>query len=419
MRTLRPIALILILLSASTARAAEWYVNYRNGLAAIQEQRWADAVTYLNDAIGERPDERAKARTVGVQFIDYFPYVYRGLAYFKLGENAKALADLEHSEKAREVFDGSSDRYAQRILKDYLDRLRSGPAEDKTFVEGRDLYRKREFARAIEKFRAVAPSSPYRKEAQQYIDLAQAELNKSQTGTAPTTAKPPTGGTSEKVEQEFQAGVRLFDKKDYAAAETRFRAVLQKAPDHAGAQRYLNLCKSMKAGLTAAPRRGAGGRTTTTPETASHGTDAKRGENDALFTQGQQLFREGKLESARRLFLTVRSADPSNSEAAAYLDSIAKTQEVIRTGILAYFEGDYAAAIRQLGDASRINADNVSLYGVLAAAYASEYFLGGGEERGLQKNALESFKRARQIDANYKLDGRYFSPRIVAFLNNQ
>jgi hypothetical protein len=149
------------------------------------------------------------------------------------------------------------------------------------------------------------------------------------------------------------------------------------------------------------------------------GTDAKRGENEALFAQGTQLFREGKLESARRLFLTVRSADPSHVQAAAYLDSITRTQEVIRGGILSYFEGDFSSAIRQLGDASRINAENVSVYGVLAAAYASQYFLGGGEERNLQKSAVESFKRARQIDANYKLDGRYFSPRIVAFFNNQ
>jgi tetratricopeptide (TPR) repeat protein len=413
----RAILLILTVLSVSLARAADWYVNYRNGLDAVHSQKWSEAISYFNDAISERPDEKAKARTVGVQFIDYFPYVYRGLAYAKSGNAEKALADFEHSEREKEVFDGSNDKDAQRILREYLGRLRAAPIGEKAFMDGRDLFRQREFTKAIEKFRTVPANSAYRREAQQYIDLAQAEMNKDRPAVADKTPdKVPPSASSTRVEQEFQAGVRLFDRKDYAGAEIKFRSVLEKSPDHAGAQRYLNLCKSMKAGMVSAPRRGAGART---DQQASGSPDAKKGENDALFSQAMQLFGEGKLESSRRLFLTVRSTDPTHAEAAAYLDSIARTQEVIRGGVLAFFEGDYRSAIHQLGNASRVNADNVSLYGILAAAYASQYFLGGGEERDLQKSAVESFRRARQIDANYRLDGRYFSPRIVAFFNNQ
>ena len=419
MKRYRLILVVMLLASAPLARGAEWYVNYRSGLDAIRSQKWSEAISYFTEAINERPDERAKARTVGVQFIDYFPYVYRGLAYFKSGNNEKALADFERSERAREVFDGSSDTEAQRILREYIGRLRSTPVGEKAFVEGRDLFRQREFTRAIEKFRLVPANSAYRREAQQYIDLAQAELNKDQGATRPAQDKPAASGSSDRIEQEFQAGVRLFDRQDYAAAENRFKSVLQKAPDHAGAQRYLNLAKSMRAGMASAPRRGSGSRTTRAEDAAPRTTDTAPDDNNTLFSQATQLFQEGKLESARRLFLTVRSADPSHTAASAYLDSIARTQEVIRGGILSFFEGDFRTAIRQLGDASRINTDNVSLYGVLAAAYASQYFLGGGEERELQKNALESFRRARQIDANYRLDGRFFSPRIVAFLNNQ
>jgi len=413
-------ALLFLLLYPSSGRAAEWYIKYKNGLEAIKNQQWAAAISHLDDALNERGEERAKARTVGVQFIDYFPYLYRGLAYAKSGNNAKALADFERSEKQGEVFKASKDDEAQQILREYMSRLRTSAAGEKEFEQGRTFYRQKNYTAALERFRSVPESSPYREEAKRYVDLLQSDMAKEQGSNASTARqKPADTKPASRTETMFAEGVRLFDRQQYERAGEKFRAVLQEVPDHPGAQRYLNLSKSMKASLSTAPRKSG------TDRSRRAGTDAGPTENsapmgnDQLVEQATTLFRSGKLESARRLFLTVQSADPSRQEVNAYLDSINVTQKQIQLGMLAFFEGDYQAAVRQLNEAARVNAENVSLYGVLAAAYAAQYFLGGTEDQALQRNAQEIFRKARLIDGNYRLDGRYVSPRIVAFLNNQ
>lgn len=410
----------VLLLFPSVGRAAEWYVNYKNGLEAIRSQQWSAAISHFTEAINERGDERARARTVGVQFIDYFPYLYRGLAYAKSGNTTKALADFDRSEKQGEVFKASQDEEAQQILREYTSRLRTTAAGEAEFEQGRTLYRQKNFSAALEKFQAVPDNSPYSEEARRYVDLIQSELAKGQSATV-DASRQKTADTraTGRLETLFADGVRLFDRQQYERAEEKFRAVLKEAPDHAGAQRYLNLSRSMKASLASAPRK------TLTDRSRRAGTDApgpdtsEPMENDQLFDQAVNLFRSGKLESARRLFLTVQSANPSRQQVNAYLDSITITQRQIQAGILAFFEGEYQTAVRHLNEAARVNAENVSLYGVLAAAYAAQYFLGGSEDASLQRNAHEIFRKARLIDAEYRLDGRYVSPRIITFLNNQ
>jgi tetratricopeptide (TPR) repeat protein len=401
---------ILTALFASTSFSAEWYIKYRSGLEAIKGQQWSAAVGFFSEAIAERSEERTKARTVGVQFVDYLPYVYRGLAYAKLGNNVKALQDFERSEKQGEVQNASLDKDALRILRENLARLRTPRGPEKLLEEARTLYRQKHYARALEKLRAIPADSPYHREAQQYIDLAEAEMKKSgETVPQDNVA----GGGS----REFQEGVQLFDKGDYARAEAKFQSVLRKEPGHAGAQRYLNLSRSMQASSSTAPRHVVADRRRHGASTTESGSGTT--EQEALFTQALELYRTGKQESARRLFLTVQSSDPMRQEVGAYLDTIGQTQTLIRNGIGSFFDGEYQNAVKMLGDASRQNSENVSLYAVLAAAYASQYFLNGAEDRTLQRTAIETFRRARQIDASFVLDGKYFSPRIVALLNNQ
>ncbi|HUP66106.1 MAG TPA: hypothetical protein VM557_12590 [Thermoanaerobaculia bacterium] len=90
----RPVLLFAIfaVLSASPA-LADWQTAYEDGIKAAQNGNWSVVVAKMTEAIREKPQE-GKVRPSGVVFVDYYPYYYRGMAYFELGEYEKAVADL-------------------------------------------------------------------------------------------------------------------------------------------------------------------------------------------------------------------------------------------------------------------------------------------------------------------------------------
>src|SRR5688500_10536795 len=83
------------LLLVATTALADWFDDYDAGLKAAQKKDWAVVVQKMTAAIGKKPKENPRERTYGTQFIAYYPFYYRGVAYFHLGEFSKALADLE------------------------------------------------------------------------------------------------------------------------------------------------------------------------------------------------------------------------------------------------------------------------------------------------------------------------------------
>ena len=93
-RTL-PLLVIALWSITGNAVAAEWYVSYEKGKEAFGSQQWQEVVRLMTEAIGEKDEEKANAKTYGLRFMDYFPYLYRGIAYSRLGDQKRALADLE------------------------------------------------------------------------------------------------------------------------------------------------------------------------------------------------------------------------------------------------------------------------------------------------------------------------------------
>ena len=113
--------LLLSLLLAVPAQAQEWYEFYEQGLEAVGAERWDDATTLLGKAIGLRGEPGANVKTYGLQFIDYFPYTYRGMAQYKAGRYEQALQDqmqeLLASCESTLRWPGSTRRTARRTPK--------------------------------------------------------------------------------------------------------------------------------------------------------------------------------------------------------------------------------------------------------------------------------------------------------------
>jgi tetratricopeptide (TPR) repeat protein len=85
---------LILLLLAATANAS-WYDDYDAGLAAARAGNWSVVVAKMSAAIKANGTENNKARTYGMDFRNYHPYYYRGVANLNLGKYEQAIADLE------------------------------------------------------------------------------------------------------------------------------------------------------------------------------------------------------------------------------------------------------------------------------------------------------------------------------------
>ena len=172
-----------------------WYVNYETGLAYIESGDWLNAIENLKLALGSNGIPRRYARTYGMWFITYIPYYYLGLAYYNQGMWQLAANYFETAERLGEVRDLEPE---SANLKSYLEesRKKSGGGR-KGFVSE--------------------------------------ELKAS-------------------VNNQIADAVRLFNREEYAKAESVFRSVLVIDPYNSVAKNYLaRIAKLSGAGDQEAP----------------------------------------------------------------------------------------------------------------------------------------------------------------------
>jgi len=385
--------LCVLLLVPQLLVAAEWSVRYQKGLDAFHQKQWGTAIRYLNEAIRERPDERAGANVDGLHFVDYFPYLYRGVAHARSGNIRLAIEDLERSEQMGEVSRARNDPGAQLLMRESLSTLRTSARDEATLAQGVAFYRNREYRKAIEKFNAINRTSAVYIEAQRYIGIVQRDRTRDSTSAANISAGDP-------IAIEYDTAIRLYERHDLAGAERRFQTVLHLQQDHPGARDYLR--RIMHTRMT--PRG--------TPQ-------APAPVDTVLLDQGVELYRAGEMDRAQEMLARFAVTFPGNGAVSAYLDSIAQNEEKSKRGIAAYCEGDYPTAIHLLSDATLTNRGNARIYGFLASACAAAYLLSGNEDGQLLSKAIEAYNRARQVDGTYTLDAHYTSPRIIAMLNSR
>jgi tetratricopeptide (TPR) repeat protein len=93
--TRRTIAIAILTLALTTTAFASWYDDYDAGLIAAKKGNWSAVAQKMTAAIGQLGKENSKARTYGMDFRNYRPYYYRGVAYLNLGKYEQAIADFE------------------------------------------------------------------------------------------------------------------------------------------------------------------------------------------------------------------------------------------------------------------------------------------------------------------------------------
>jgi tetratricopeptide (TPR) repeat protein len=281
------------------------------------------------------------------------------------------------------------------------------------------LYDQKDYKKVIEVSQSLPKNSPRYAEVAKYGALAENELKKTESveNVKRPEATVNSKGNKELVNTEFNAGVGFFKRQEFDRAEERFTAVLQMDGNNSKAKEYLDKIRTMRDKVAVASRPGTNATSTEAPVVPEK--TAAQKELDAVFNEGVDLFNKGKMEKARSRFQQVRQRDASYPNAESYLGKVTRIQETTKSGITAFFEGQYTQSIDQLAEASKSNTDNANVYAFLACSYAAKYFLTGGEDKDLYQNALNTFNRLKEVNAGYKLDSKYVSPKIIAILNGR
>jgi hypothetical protein len=76
-----------------------WYEHYAAGQEALEQERWSEAINQINSALEKKGDSGARARTYGMKFTAYFPYLMLGIAYYNLDQFEAALQAFETEER--------------------------------------------------------------------------------------------------------------------------------------------------------------------------------------------------------------------------------------------------------------------------------------------------------------------------------
>ncbi|MCI0699299.1 hypothetical protein L0337_45765 [candidate division KSB1 bacterium] len=433
---------------------AEWHVSYERAKAAVKKQQWELAVAILNAAIAEKPESKANAKTYGLHFIDYFPYLYRGMALYHLGQYAQARQDLEKEERAGEVRNARDDRAAAGDLQRYLGLAKQRQLIAAKYDEALASFNQSQYEIAINKFDEVLALDRDHADAKKYRKIAEDEFNKLRVAKAEDEKKDRKKLEEERakqaeragIEATFNEGVKLFETAELNEAEAKLKAVLLREHAHAGADDYLRRIAAARAGaakvfddgknflqaqewdkaeeafLTAArlnKAEAARGRRYLDQIAAHRGATATRERAAQLLNESVALYNHGDLKAAKNKLLNVQRLDRANAPANDYLTKIAQAENVAREGIKAFFEGDYDDSIAKLSAAAQQYRVEASLQAILGCAYAAKYLLSGRAEQASYDHAAEKFARAKELDKNYKLDDRYISPAIIELFNAQ
>jgi hypothetical protein len=225
------LAAAAIVLIAGPAAADPWYEHYANAQQALEQEDWTVAVQQLNAALEKKGDSGARARSYGMNVVEYFPYFRLGVAYYHLGQFDAALQAFETEARLGAIAESES---ANAELADF--RTRAGDAR---VAQAADQ------ARRIQEIVSDSLAESARLEGEGQIDAAIAAVDKA-LAVAPEDAgalaamqelreklarQQRAAELERRVSQLVDQGRALLDAGDYEGASAVLGEALYLQPD--------------------------------------------------------------------------------------------------------------------------------------------------------------------------------------------
>jgi tetratricopeptide (TPR) repeat protein len=209
---------IVLLLLISHVANAEWYKDYDAAMNSIRRGDWAGAIPKLQSAIAGKNEEGMNIRTYGMNFLNYFPHCYLGMAYFNQNNLQAALAEFERSEKSGAI---RQDRELYRRMTGLktvaLARLASAPEANRQSVPALQVPVNPVGPSADQNSSSARPAEP---EAVKPQDLSSTNTVKP-LETEKRVIQPPVDNAAHKSEaymNALKAGARKYFEGNYAEA---------------------------------------------------------------------------------------------------------------------------------------------------------------------------------------------------------
>jgi hypothetical protein len=360
--------LSLALSSPRTVLAAIWYESYRNAEEALRAENWNEAVNFLNQAIAEKSVSSSRARTYGLNFMSYFPYLKLGTAYFQLGQYDAAAQALDTEERFGEIKKSAADNNALIELRAKIKEAKeSGAAVERARIQQVVTENLSEAARleqegkldaamiAVGKALAVAPDDAAAKELLVRLQTAISAAAKARE-------------LDSRVENLIKEGEASLAAEQYQAAAGKFaEVIILKDTDHTR-----QLFHTAQARLRAQA------------ESGQRNTDIAQTISVAL-SDSKALQRDGKLTEALARLQTAVILEPANPEvkklqetllAALAADAVGQS---ILTSVQGYLErsqqfftsGNYEESLANANSALGLAPDDTEAISYVARAYRS------------------------------------------------
>jgi tetratricopeptide (TPR) repeat protein len=339
------IAIAAIIMIAGPAAADPWYEHYDKVLQALEQEDWTVAVQQLNAALEKKGDSGARARSYGMNVVEYFPYFRLGVAYYHLGQFDAALQAFEtearlgaiaeselasaelaefriRAEKARAAQVAERVRRTREILSDSLKE--SARLEDHGQIEAAIA--------AADKALAVAPDDADALATMQELRAALAQQQRAQE-------------LARRVSQLVEQGQALLDAGDYEGASSILGEALYLRPD-----------PDIQALLDAADGRLQEGAAADRSDEASRLLEHRYAQQQAaelearieqLLATANDSFETGATEASLAAANQVLALSPGN---AAALDQIARAYAVINRRLLGTRPGGNIPPALRLAD---------------------------------------------------------------------
>jgi len=138
-------------------------------------------------------------------------------------------------------------------------------------------------------------------------------------------------------------------------------------------------------------------------------------EGQQLAFEGQRLLEERKYQEAREKFHRANTLYPGQAAVQKGLSKI-KSEVEIREALLAFFDGRSEESIRILEATLEVIGDGyVQVHALLGAMYCHQTFISPEPDMAFLGSAKEQFQRVLQLQPDYQLSEKLFSPRILDF----